>query len=133
MNCDECGNEPVGGGARKEFVAGVLTSQETYDTGTAIVAQRRYTGFTPVEAYLCDECLEPRARRVTRDWKLSLFGFVVGGIALLFISYNVWFWIFFIPGNQVPDLPGWRIVVGLLCGLAALPLLKLAWDQIQPG
>ena len=132
MSCDECGKDS-GGGSRKEFIAGVLISQQTYDTGTAIMGRSTYTGFTPVEVHLCDDCLEPRARRASRVWKLSLLGFVAGAIALLFISYNIWFWTFFIPGNQVPNLPAWRIVVGLLSGLVALPLLKLAWDQIQPG
>ena len=132
MSCDECGKE-TDGGIRKEFIAGVTISQQTYDTGTAIVGQNTYTGFAPVEAMLCDECFHSRGRRLSRDWMLSTAGLLLGGAGLLFISYNIWFWIFFISGNQVPSLPWWQIVGGLLCGLIGLFLLKLAWEQLQPG
>ena len=123
MICDECKAERDRG-VHAEWVA----AYSMFHTGSA--SRITYSGFAPVETYLCTDCFEPRAKRDTRNWRLSLAGFLVGAVGLLVLSYQILVWRAFVPGNQLPGIAVWQIIVGLASGLIGLFLLKLVWEQI---
>ena len=133
MICDECGSETEC--MSLDWIAAATIQSDTYTTGTntgsAVVTQTTYSGAEPLETHLCQSCFLPRARRCCRNWWLERAGFLGAALGLLAISYFIWFWTAFVPPSQLPGLPVWQIVVGIICGLGGLFLLKIFWDMLR--
>lgn len=133
MICDECGRETEC--MSLDWIAAATIQSDTFTTGTntgsAVVTQTTYSGAEPLLTNLCQGCFLPRAQSCCRNWWLQSVGLLGGALGLLAISYFIWFWTAFVPQSQLPGLPAWKIVLGIICGLGGLFLVKMFWDMLR--